>query len=351
MMDGRYRYVVPESVPKFASGGQNMRKSLIVFIQVLMVISIYAGPALAGTEGPYNTFYGAGAGFSNTQADAGNTFIGVNAGNLNQTGTDNVFLGRFAGYKNNSWSNVFIGFEAGYENASGHANTYTGTSCGSNTSSASYNSFFGYGAGLKNETGGFNTYVGYYAGWGNISGQYNVFIGGRAGNTETGSNLLYIDNCSTGGDCDQPLIFGNFSSGQLGGRFVRIDGKLIFPSDERLKKNIAPLKSSLDKVMKLNGISYEWKAAEKQMEGREIGLLAQDVEKVLPELVLMDSKGYKSLAYDKLIPVLVEAMKEQQSVIKHQAAEIKELKEKISRMDRLEAKINRLETRDISAQK
>ncbi|MCP4750007.1 MAG: tail fiber domain-containing protein [Proteobacteria bacterium] len=85
-------------------------------------------------------------------------------------------------------------------------------------------------------------------------------------------------------------------------------------SDVRWKKNIDPLKNSLDKVTRLNGVSFEWDLdhyPEKGFkEGRQIGLIAQEIEKVVPELVRTDEEGYKSVSYGKLSAILVEALKE-----------------------------------------
>ena len=85
-------------------------------------------------------------------------------------------------------------------------------------------------------------------------------------------------------------------------------------SDQRWKKNIQPLESSLGKISKLQGVTYEWKTDEYpdvgMAEGKQIGLVAQDVESVLPELVSEDKDGYKAVSYTKLTAVLVEAVKE-----------------------------------------
>ncbi|MCP4755526.1 MAG: tail fiber domain-containing protein [Proteobacteria bacterium] len=85
-------------------------------------------------------------------------------------------------------------------------------------------------------------------------------------------------------------------------------------SDARWKKNIDPLENSLDKVAQLNGVNFEWdidrfpkKGFEK---GRQVGLIAREVEKVVPELVGTDEDGYKSVSYEKLSAVLIEAVKE-----------------------------------------
>ncbi|MBU8922068.1 MAG: tail fiber domain-containing protein, partial [Bacteroidales bacterium] len=88
-------------------------------------------------------------------------------------------------------------------------------------------------------------------------------------------------------------------------------------SDERLKTNIKPLENALEAVMNLQGISFEWnEAAESKgaQAGKEqIGLIAQEVERVLPELVATAEDGYKSVDYSKLTAVLIEAVKDLKS--------------------------------------
>ncbi len=104
-------------------------------------------------------------------------------------------------------------------------------------------------------------------------------------------------------------------------------------SDVRLKKNIAPLKGPLDKILQLKGVNFEWRDDEYPdkglSKGRHLGLIAQDVEKVIPELVIEDAEGYKGISYDKLTAVLVEAIKEQQKQIKRLEQKIAELEEKM----------------------
>ena len=101
-------------------------------------------------------------------------------------------------------------------------------------------------------------------------------------------------------------------------------------SDVSFKKEIRPLTSSLEKVSSLQGVSYEWKTEEYPEKGftkeRQIGLIAQEVEPLLPELVHTDKEGKKSLSYDKLTAVLVEAIKEQQKEIEELRSMIKELR-------------------------
>lgn len=88
------------------------------------------------------------------------------------------------------------------------------------------------------------------------------------------------------------------------------------PSDVRYKKNIKPLEGSLDKITKLKGYNYEWKKnefPEKNFKsGTDIGLIAQEVEKVYPEVVYTanDNMQSKSIDYSKLVPALIESIKE-----------------------------------------
>jgi hypothetical protein len=100
----------------------------------------------------------------------------------------------------------------------------------------------------------------------------------------------------------------------------RVNGAPVLTSDVRLKKNIIPLTNCLDKVLQLQGVEYD----RIDYEGHELGLIAQEVEKVIPQ-VIHDSE-YKSIAYTSLIPVLIEAIKEQQ----HQIEDLKETVEKLS---------------------
>jgi hypothetical protein len=88
-------------------------------------------------------------------------------------------------------------------------------------------------------------------------------------------------------------------------------GKSLPPSDERLKKNIHTITNPIEKVSALRGVSFEFKESGK----KEIGFIAQEVEKVLPEIVGENSDGYKGVQYQNVVGLLVEAIKEQQKQI------------------------------------
>ena len=251
------------------------------------------------------------------------TSYGLDAGT---TGSANTFIGRAAGYYNTGYYNTFLGHYAGYSNTTGHYNTFLGDYAGVSNTTGNYNTFLGDSAGYFNTTGNFNTFLGDYAGYSNTTGYRNVFLGYQAGYNETGSDRLYIHNS----DSTSPLIYGDFN-----GRTIQINGSLNIAdasaaSDISFKRDIKPLEGSLEKVTSLKGVSFAWRTdqyPEKGFrDGRQIGLIAQDVEKVLPELVKTDKDGKKSLSYDKLTAVLVEAVKAQEARLEKQAAEIAELK-------------------------
>ena len=80
-------------------------------------------------------------------------------------------------------------------------------------------------------------------------------------------------------------------------------------SDERLKDNIHIIPNALEKVKKLSGVTFEWNNLSDKT-GSDVGVIAQEVEKVLPEVVTTRDDGYKAVRYEKLIPLLIEAIKE-----------------------------------------
>jgi hypothetical protein len=87
-------------------------------------------------------------------------------------------------------------------------------------------------------------------------------------------------------------------------------------SDVRLKKQITPLQRPLEMILNMTGVSYTWRIDEfpdkKFNNGRQVGFIAQDLEKILPEAVRTDADGFKSVGYTTVVPVLVEAVKTQQ---------------------------------------
>ena len=130
----------------------------------------------------------------------------------------------------------------------------------------------------------------------------------------------------------------NSSSSGWAGQFV---GKVVATSfttssDARLKQNVAALPYGTQEVMKLRPVSYEWKNEDARGDHRQLGLIAQEVRGVLPELVDADrSSGMLSVDYSALTPVLIKAVQEQQRTITTQQTQ---LREQASRISALEAR-------------
>jgi len=111
----------------------------------------------------------------------------------------------------------------------------------------------------------------------------------------------------------------------------------LYHSDKRWKQDIRDLDGSLGRVMKLQGVKYNWKRDDyPEMnfpDGEQIGLIAQDVEKIIPEVVNESADGYKSLDYAKLVSVLIESIKEQQGQIDKQQDQIQELSKRVEELE------------------
>ena len=105
-------------------------------------------------------------------------------------------------------------------------------------------------------------------------------------------------------------------------------------SDSRFKTNILPIENPLQKVQQLRGVTFDWKTKEFPerafSDNRALGFIAQEVEQVLPEVVQTEktAEGYKSVQYDKVVALLVEAIKEQQKQIEVLQKEIKKIKKR-----------------------
>jgi hypothetical protein len=138
---------------------------------------------------------------------------------------------------------------------------------------------------------------------GSKSGQFKV----TAGN---GYNFKWTNDAAGTGE----TIYMDLDTSTTGGGDLTVKGDIIAygaPSDKKYKENIKPIESALDKAMQLQGVTFDWKDSESILDIKEdIGFIAQDVEKVLPELVRDNGKGNLSLRYQGITPVLLEAIKE-----------------------------------------
>ena len=100
---------------------------------------------------------------------------------------------------------------------------------------------------------------------------------------------------------------------------LTVSGDIVISSDARLKSNIVSLGSTLAKLLQIDGKSYEMKGKQK------IGVLAQEIKEVFPELVSEDDNDMLAVNYQGLVPVLINALKEQDEKMKEQEKKINRL--------------------------
>jgi len=311
-----------------------------------------------GTGGSLNTVVGSQAGKTNTGNN--NVIVGAQSGEVN-TGTDNIMIGVLAGVVNTSGGeNVFIGRSAGQGNTSGGFDVFIGSGAGANNLTPSNNVFVGGDAGIGTTTGGFNAFYGTSAGSQNTTGQSNTFIGeesGRSNSTGTNNTALGLSAGPTVSNLTQSTAIGANATVNASNTIVlgtsaettQIPGKLTVTgnvgigtsapdnkltvngtadkpgggswgtfSDERLKNLKGRFTPGLRSVMQLQPLRYEYKpdnALGIKSEGEHIGFSAQAVQKVIPEAISANDKGYLVVNNDPILWTMLNAIKEQQAQI------------------------------------
>ena len=117
---------------------------------------------------------------------------------------------------------------------------------------------------------------------------------------------------------------------------------------EAMEDNITPIEGALDKVERLRGVSFDWREDGK----RDIGLIAEEVGEVLPEVVAYEENGRdaKSVDYARLVPLLVESIKEQQEVIRKQEAALTELGARMAKIEAALGELNAPEATQVRAE-
>jgi hypothetical protein len=135
----------------------------------------------------------------------------------------------------------------------------------------------------------------------------------------TVNNSTNMIGFQSSGSSDGGFHFGGATSNTVviaAGGDVTITGQVSAPnfnstSDVRLKENIQPIEGALEKVMSLAGVEFDWIESSEHT----IGVIAQQVEEVLPELVHTNEEGYKSVSYGNLTALLIEAVKELKTIV------------------------------------
>jgi len=157
---------------------------------------------------------------------------------------------------------------------------------------------------------------------GKLGGFGIVISGSTPAPSNTSANIIITGSIQHNGSYG----LGVAASATIG-RFDASNDVVAFStSDERLKKYVKNIPNALDKVSQINGVTFQWKKTDDEIkqnvhsfEGKDVGVIAQEIEKVLPEVVTTRDNGYKAVKYEKIIPLLIESIKELK-------AEIEELK-------------------------
>ncbi|MEM9928834.1 MAG: tail fiber domain-containing protein, partial [Bacteroidota bacterium] len=275
---------------------------------------------------------------SNTTGER-NHFSGYLAGTRNTTGGANHFSGFQAGQNNTTGSgNYFSGYLAGQSNTTGGNNHFSGYLAGTRNTTGGANHFSGFQAGRANTTGSNNYFSGFLAGPNNTTGSENVYIGYRAGVIGNYTNAIAIGaNVSARGN--NTVTIGNSNHTSIGG--YQPWSNL---SDGRFKREVAEDVPGLEFVTRLRPVSYQVDRAalhaflqgeedESQpsplAQPRETGFIAQEVEEVAKALGYQfngiirpqSENDHYQLSYATFVVPLVQAVQEQQELIKALQAE------------------------------
>ena len=278
-----------------------------------------------------------------------NTALGHLALLFNTSGTNNVATGAFALEKNTTGdANTANGVQTLFNNTTGDSNTATGDQSLLNNTTGTGNTATGRFALQMNTTGSNNIAVGLLAGWNLTSGDNNIALGANAGlNLNTGSNNIDIGNEGLAGEFDTIRIgkqetqtrtfIAGIAGAAINGRpvMVNANGRLgTAPSSARFKQDIKPMDKASEAILALKPVTFRYKHKLDPVGNPQFGLVAEDVEKVNPDLVVRDEQGKPyTVRYEVVNAMLLnEFLKEHQTVqeLKKQVAELTAGLQKVS---------------------
>jgi hypothetical protein len=270
------------------------------------------------TNGTSNTANGYGALKANTNGDR-NTANGALALFTNMTGSENTATGYAALFFNRGSGNTANGIGALHSNATGTNNTANGQRALYDNLSGSKNTANGSGTLGNNTTGDNNTGDGFQALGANTTGSFNIALGNNTGSgVSTADDVICIG--AAGADVSHSCYIGNiFNQPSLSGLavFVNSDGKLgTIMSSMRFKEDIKPMDKASEAVLALQPVTFRYKKDFDPTGTAQFGLVAEEVAKVNPDLVVRDKEGKPySVRYDQVNAMLLnEFLKEHRKV-------------------------------------
>jgi Chaperone of endosialidase len=288
------------------------------------------------TDGSYNTGVGAGTllfniGDQTTGDGTQNTAIGTAALLFNTTGYKNAATGVGALLSNTTGAaNTATGWYALYHNngnlPDGSANTAVGAAALFSNTTGDSNTAIGLNALVNNTTGVGNTAVGVRALVGNISGSLNVALGDNAGHdVVTAQNVICIGLNVFGADVGDSCFIGNiFGQTSASGAAVYVNSNHrlgTLTSSRRFKDDIKPMERVSEALFALKPVTFHYKKEIDPAGMQQFGLVAEDVEKINPDLVVRDKDGKPySVRYDQVNAMLLnEFLKEHRKNEEQQA--------------------------------
>ena len=286
----------------------------------------------SNTTGQLNTAIGAGALLANTGAGESNTATGAGALLSLSNGVQNTANGAFALFSNtNANGNTAIGYQALFQN-NGEGNTADG-----------------WKALAKNTTGGFNAAIGENALPNNTTGSNNTGLGFGAGTSvTTASNVICIGAGVFGTNTDNSCFIGNiFGATSSGGAAVLVNsnGRLgTMTSSRRFKDDIKPMDTASEALFVLKPVTFRYKKEIDSAGTSQFGLVAEDVEKVNPDLVVRDKDGKPySVRYDQVNAMLLNEFLKEHKTVQELKKEIATLtttvKEQAAQIQRVSAQV------------
>jgi hypothetical protein len=294
-----------------------------------------------------NTAYGTGALIDNTTGTSDSAF-GVSALEHNTTGSGNTATGWYALFFNTTGNNnTATGIAALEGNGAGVGNTATGVSALANNGKSNMNTATGWNA-LYFNTGNYNTAIGAFALQDNGSGGNNIAIGIEAGlYLTTGSNNIEIGNQGAAAEANTirigtvstqtaTYVAGIFGATVTDGCAVVVasTGQLgCLASSARYKRNVRDMGDASDKLMQLRPVTFLYKADE--TDALQYGLIAEEVEKVYPQLVVHDADGkVETVAYQMLPVMLLNEVQKQARANQQLAHQLDQKDEQIATLQR-----------------
>jgi hypothetical protein len=294
------------------------------------------------TSGSYNTATGFSSLFSNTTG-ANNTAAGYESLYYNSTGSDNTASGYQALHANTTGTeNTASGVSALFSNRSGDGNTAFGVNALYAITGGSYNTAVGQAA-LRSASGDSNIAMGYQAGFNLTSGSNDIDIANLGVAGESGTIRI-----GTTGTQTKTYIAGIYATSVSGSAvMVNSSGQLgVVVSSERFKTDITPMGSDTAKLQELRPVKFHLKT---DPHGEvQYGLIAEEVAKVYPELVIRSETGrIDGVRYDEIAPMLLNEMQEQQKV---EAAQLEKIAAQDQRAAAQDTKIAQLQEQLASIQ-